>query len=195
MPAGVVLPVNRLGRKLLGEDTLPLYSPELPAGGATRRRPAPVGEAAAVYFPACVNVMFGPAEAGSAGVQASFEQLCAAADVELLVPEGISEACCGTPWSSKGMSAGLAQMHQRTLSLLRQATRDGELAIICDASSCTEGLLHTIESEVLVPGQKPLRVVDVVEFTAERLLPLLGRDGRSWIRWHCTPRVPPCEWA
>ena len=28
VPAAVVQPVNRLGRKLLGEDTLPLYSPE-----------------------------------------------------------------------------------------------------------------------------------------------------------------------
>ncbi|POH60943.1 FAD-binding and (Fe-S)-binding domain-containing protein [Arthrobacter glacialis] len=177
VPAAVVLPVNKLGRKVLGEDTLPLYSAELPAGGKARRRPAPAGGAAAVYFPACVNVMFGPAEAGTAGVQASFEQLCAAAGVELLVPEGIDSACCGTPWSSKGMAAGLTGMHQRTLKLLRAATRDGELEIICDASSCTEGLLHTLESEVLAPGQKPLRVVDAVAFTAERLLPLLGEGS------------------
>lgn len=190
VPAAVVLPVNRLGRKLLGEDTLPLYSPELPAGGAVRRRPAPAGAAAAVYFPACVNVMFGPAEAGSAGVQASFEQLCATAGVHLLVPEGIDSTCCGTPWSSKGMSAGLAQMHARTLSVLREATRDGELVVICDASSCTEGLLHTIESEVLAPGQKPLRVVDAVQFTAERLLPLLGA---GWEKLDSLALHPTCS--
>lgn len=179
VPSAVVLPMNRLGRKLLGEDMLPLYSAELPAGGASRRRPTPVGEASAVYFPACVNVMFGPAEAGSSGVQASFEQLCAAAEVELLVPQGIDGTCCGTPWSSKGMTVGLEQMHARTLAVLREATRDGELDIICDASSCTEGLLHTIESEVLAPGQRALRVVDAVEFTAEHLLPLLGQGWRK----------------
>lgn len=190
VPAAVVLPVNRLGRKLLGEDTLPLYSAELPAGGKARRRPAPVGEAAAVYFPACVNVMFGPAGAGSAGVQASFEQLCAAAGVELLVPEGISDACCGTPWSSKGMAGGLAEMHARTLKLLREATRDGELDVICDASSCTEGLLHTIEGEQLAPGQKPLRVVDAVEFTAARLLPMLDGD---WQRVESLALHPTCS--
>lgn len=192
VPSAVVLPVNRLGRKLLGEDTLPLYSSELPAGGTSRRRSAPVGEVAAVYFPACVNVMFGPAEAGSSGVQASFEQLCAAAEVELLVPEGIDSTCCGTPWSSKGMAAGLEQMHARTLSVLREATRDGELDIICDASSCTEGLLHTIESEVLAPGQRALRVVDAVEFTAERLLPLLGQ---GWQKVDSLALHPTCSSA
>lgn len=192
VPSGVVQPVNRLGRKILGEDTLPLYSKELPAGGKARRRPAPAGEAEAVYFPACVNVMFGPAGEGSAGVQASFEQLCAAAGVHLLVPEDISEACCGTPWSSKGMAAGLADMHAKTLKLLRAATRDGALDVICDASSCTEGLLHTIESEVLAPGQKPLRVVDAVAFTAQKLLPLLGGE---WERLESLALHPTCSSA
>ena len=190
VPPGVVLPANRAGRKVLGPDLLPLYSSELPVRGKARRRPAPAGEAAAVYFPACVNVMFGPAEAGSAGVQASFEQLCTKAGVELLVPEGIESACCGTPWSSKGMAAGLAQMHARTLKLLREATRDGELDIICDASSCTEGLLHTIESEVLTPGQTPLTVLDAVQFTADRLLPLL--DG-AWKRLDSLALHPTCS--
>ena len=188
VPAAVVLPVNKLGRKLLGEDTLPLYSAELPAGGKARRRPAPVGTAAAVYFPACVNAMFGP-ESGP-GVQASFEQLCERAGVELLVPDGIDATCCGTPWSSKGMAAGLAEMHARTLTLLREATRDGELAIVCDASSCTEGLIHTIETETPGTGQKPLRVVDAVQFTAETLLPLLGE---SWEKIPSLALHPTCS--
>ncbi|MFQ4148714.1 FAD-binding and (Fe-S)-binding domain-containing protein [Arthrobacter sp. LAPM80] len=190
VPPAVVLPVNKLGRAVLGADTLPMYSPELPAGGKARRRPAPAGVAAAVYFPACVNVMFGPAGEDTAGVQASFEQLCAKAGVELLVPEGIESACCGTPWSSKGMAAGLADMHARTLKLLREATGDGELDVICDASSCTEGLLHTIESEQLAPAQRPLRVVDAVAFTAERLLPLL--DGK-WARVESLALHPTCS--
>ncbi|NVM99555.1 FAD-binding and (Fe-S)-binding domain-containing protein [Arthrobacter sp. SDTb3-6] len=190
VPSGVVLPANRLGRKVLGADTLPLYSPELPAGGKARRRPAPAGAPAAVYFPACVNAMFGPAADSSPGVQAGFEELCARAGLELLVPEGIDGACCGTPWSSKGMAAGLAGMHARTLKLLREATRDGELEIICDASSCTEGLIHTVETEVSAPGQRALRVVDAVQFTAERILPLLGE---SWTRIDSLALHPTCS--
>ncbi len=188
VPSGVVLPANTLGRRLLGEDTLPLYSPELPSGGRGRRRPAPTGEPAAVYFPACVNAIFGPEE--GPGVQAGIEQLCERAGIELLVPDGIDRACCGTPWSSKGMEAGLARMRALTLKLLRAATRDGELDIICDASSCTEGLLHTIESDVAAPGQRPLHVVDAVAFAAERILPVLGG---GWRRIESLALHPSCS--
>lgn len=179
LPSGAVIPLNELGRRVVGKDTLPLYSSELPAGGHARRRPAPKGAPTAVYFPACVNTMFGPPNKESQGVQKSFEQLCAKAGIELLVPEGIDSLCCGTPWSSKGMEAGMESMHQRTLAILREATNDGELGIICDASSCTEGLLHTIQSETPKPGQRPLRVIDAVEFTAETVLPLLGEDWQK----------------
>ncbi|WP_081710190.1 FAD-binding and (Fe-S)-binding domain-containing protein [Arthrobacter sp. 35W] len=192
VPAAVVLPANKLARAVLGEDTVPLYSAELPGGGAKRRRPAPAGTPSAVYFPACVNAMFGPAADSTPGVQLSFEQLSVRAGIELLVPEGIDSLCCGTPWSSKGMAEGLAQMHQRTLAVLREATNDGELDIICDASSCTEGLIHTIESEEVVAGRRPLRVVDAVQFTAERILPALG-DGSSWQRIDSLALHPTCS--
>jgi D-lactate dehydrogenase len=186
VPAAAVRPPNQLARAVLGADKVPLYSPELPGGGPSRALPAPAGAPEAVYFPACVQTMFGPAGAGSGsprtsdapgakggGVQYSFEQLCERAGITLLVPEGIDGLCCGTPWSSKGLASGQGTMRAKTLAALRAATRDGELPVICDASSCTEGLLATIASEQPVPGRAPLRVVDAVQFAAERILPQL----------------------
>ena len=73
---------NLVARTILGTDAVPLWSPELPAGGRSRHRPAPSGAPEAVYVPACVNTMFGPAEGGE-GVQRSFEQLCKRVRVEL----------------------------------------------------------------------------------------------------------------
>lgn len=181
VPAGAVLPANKAARALAGPDRVPLYSPELPGGGSVRRRPAPAGEPAAVYFPACVGTMFGPAgtgkndggASGGAGVQAGFEQLARRAGIELLVPAGIDGLCCGTPWSSKGMAAGQDTMRRKTLAALREATRDGELPIICDASSCTEGLRQAVESDEPLVGQALLRIVDAVDFAAEQILPKL----------------------
>ncbi|TDW31362.1 FAD-binding and (Fe-S)-binding domain-containing protein [Cryobacterium psychrophilum] len=172
VPVPLVLGPNRLARTLLGTDTVPLYSPELPAGGPTRQRPVPPAAAVveAVYFPACVSTMFGPADADSAGVQVSFEQLCARVGVTLAVPPEIDGLCCGTPWASKGLVAGQATMRANTLAALRRATRDGALPIICDASSCTEGLRATIESDESEPS---LRVMDAVEFAATSILPHL----------------------
>jgi D-lactate dehydrogenase len=114
--------------------------------------------------------MFGPATDATPGVQLSFEQLCDRAGVTLLVPPNIDSLCCGTPWSSKGLADGQAAMRRKTLAALRTATNDGELTIICDASSCTEGLRQTIESDTNEP---PLRVVDAVEFAAVSILPQL----------------------
>lgn len=182
LPAAVVAPPNKAARAVLGKDTVPLYSTELPGGGSVRKRPAPAGEIDAVYFAACVGTMFGPAGAGpdaaGRGVQYSFEQLCGRAGITLLVPDGIDGLCCGTPWSSKGMAAGQETMRDKTLAALRVATRGGELPIVCDASSCTEGLRQAVESDVPTAGQNALRVMDAVDFAAERILPHLPEHGR-----------------
>jgi D-lactate dehydrogenase len=170
VPVGVLAGPNKLARAVLGTDAVPLYSAELPGGGAKRRRPAPATAAQAVYFPACVQTMFGPASDATPGVQLSFEQLCDRAGVTLLVPPDIDSLCCGTPWSSKGLVDGQASIRRKTLAALRAATNDGELAIICDASSCTEGLRQTIESDT---SENRLRVVDAVEFAAASILPRL----------------------
>ena len=170
VPIGVVLAPNKLGRMVLGPDTLPLYSAELPGGGSVRKRPAPTSSPHAVYFPACVGTMFGPAVASAPGIQTSFELLCERAGITLLVPPGIDKLCCGTPWSSKGLVAGQATMNRKTLAALRRATRDGELPIVCDASSCTEGLRHTVESD---PSDQPMTIIDSVEFALAHILPHL----------------------
>ncbi|MBG6213650.1 MAG: FAD-binding oxidoreductase [Cryobacterium sp.] len=170
VPTPLVLGPNKIARAVLGTDTVPLYSGELPTGGVSRARPAPLEAASVVYFPACVSTMFGAADAATPGVQVSFEELCQRADITLLVPPGIDTLCCGTPWASKGMAAGQATMRARTLAALHAATNDGELTIICDASSCTEGLRQTIESDT---SANRLSVMDAVEFAAAHILPSL----------------------
>jgi len=191
VPIGAVLAPDKLARAVLGADTVPLYSAELPGGGTARRRPAPQTEPQAVYFPACVGTMFGPATDSSPGIQQSFEKLCERAGVTLLVPPRIDDLCCGTPWSSKGFVDGQATMRAKTLAALRAATRDGELAIVCDASSCTEGLLQTLESDVT---GRPMRVLDSIEFAVAHVLPSLpAHPPRCRRRAARRPRDAPCR--
>ena len=175
VPIGVVLGPDKLARTMLGKDTVPLYSAELPGGGSARKRPSPSALPQAVYFPACVGAMFGPAVDSSPGIQKSFELLCERAGITLFVPEGIDGLCCGTPWSSKGLLGGLATIRRKTLAGLRAATRDGRLPIVCDASSCTEGLRQTIDSDTNEPK---MTVVDSVEFALTQVLPTLPDHAR-----------------
>jgi D-lactate dehydrogenase len=166
--------INAVGRAVLGSDNIPLWSPELPGGGPSRERSPvrpgnAVGGIVAVYLPACVNVMFGPPD-GSPGVQLSFEALCAKAGITLLVPEGINGLCCGTPWSSKGIPDGYEAMRAKVLPVIREASDDGRLSVVCDASSCTEGFRHLIETE----PELHVEVIDAVAFVAKHVLPVLG---------------------
>jgi D-lactate dehydrogenase len=178
IPAPLVIPPNKFARSIVGADRVPLYSAELPGGGTARKRPPVSGAVDAVYFPACVGTMFGPAGidqdgTAGAGVQQSFQELARRAGINLLVPASIDGLCCGTPWSSKGMSAGQQTMAAKTIAALRAASRGGELPIVCDASSCTEGLKQLLESEPAKQGERPLRIVDVVDYVATRILPKL----------------------
>jgi len=179
MPAAMPATASRAGRALGGADTVPQWSPDLPAGGHPRGRPTPQGKPDAVYLPACVNAMFGPADRGEgsdggkggAGVQSGLERLCATAGITLLVPANVDGLCCGTPWSSKGMTTGYRIMKDATVAALDAATRHGELPVICDASSCTEGLVKMLRDS-------GIGVVDAVTFVAERILPTLTAHPR-----------------
>ncbi|HYN30773.1 MAG TPA: FAD-binding and (Fe-S)-binding domain-containing protein [Dermatophilaceae bacterium] len=199
LPDPVVLVPNALARKVGDEDIVPLWSTELPGGGRPRpegRSPegaapgaaAPVREGAApegaaaevgssvrevVYFSACVGTMFGPSDVGP-GVRDAFVSLCERAGVDLVAPERLPGLCCGTPWRSKGMVDGAAEMEGRVAAALWESTRGGELDVVCDAASCTEGLVTTLEHAAVKDARYAgVRVRDAVDFVAAEVLPAL----------------------
>lgn len=161
-----------VGRAVLGKDAVPRYSSELPGGG--RARPTLTARnPQAVYFASCTTTMFGPAGDGS-GVAESFQQLCRRAGIDITTPDGLPSLCCGTPWKSKGYTDGYERMKTAVVGALRAATRDGELPVVCDASSCTEGLRVMLAAA----DEARITVLDSVEFVAEQVLPLLPEGRR-----------------
>lgn len=170
VPASVLVPVTDVARRVVGADVMPQWDARLPAGGA-RRRPRHAASPAAVYFPACVNTMFA-SSAGESGVHEAFLALCERAGVRVSIPDGIGAMCCGTPWKSKGMTAGYDAMRERVGPWLWHATDRGRLPVVCDAASCTEGLRVILESLEHEHGVT-ISVVDAVAFTVEQILPAL----------------------
>ena len=158
---------------MLGDDTMPEYSADLPGGGPARKsRTGRLGSGAAepiaVYLPACVNSMFGAAGDG-VGATEAFTRLLERAGVRVIVPEGIEAMCCSTPWTSKGYTGGRDVMAARVVKAVREASRDGALPIVSDAASCTEGFAHIFEDSGL-----EWRTEDAVAFVAREVLPALG---------------------
>lgn len=172
IPAKATNVVTGAARAVLGKDRIPMVSDDLPAGGRRRipgHRGGPAGRPEVVYMPACVNTMFGSAVPQEETLQFSVIELLTAAGIGVTVPEGINSICCGTPWKSKGMTKGYADMRRRVVDIMRRATRDGELVVLSDAVSCSEGFVHELEYE----GVTNIRVVDAVQYIADELLPVM----------------------
>lgn len=187
LPAPLVAGANRLARRVGDPDVVPLWSAELPRGGTRRPQgmPAQHGEAAdAVFFSACVGTMFGPGD-GAPGARDAFVALCERAGIVLRYPDDLRGLCCGTPWKSKGLTDAYAEMVQRVLPSLRRASDDGAVPIVCDASSCTEGLRQILESAASSAsagvaraegtqesnvGTGPLTIMDSVAFVDQFVL-------------------------
>lgn len=168
LPAALPAAVTGVGRRLLGADNVPQYSPDLPRGGRVRR-PRRSDAPTAVYFPSCVGTLFGPSDGGP-GASAALFTLCERAGVELTVPEGIGSMCCGTPWKSKGMTRGHTAMARTVLPALWDATDRGRLPVVVDASSCTEGLDELRDAVDGPDGTHRVRVIDALELVTEHLL-------------------------
>ncbi|WP_136034935.1 FAD-binding and (Fe-S)-binding domain-containing protein [Microbacterium sp. PF5] len=174
LPAPLVRGVTQLGRAVLGADTVPLYDGGLPRGGSKPDRPVSPPDAQAVFFGACIGTMFG-AEDGGHGSRDALRHLLDRAGIAVVIPEENGGLCCGTPWKSKGHLDGYRLMSDRVLASLWEASRHGELPVVCDAASCTEGLdVMLAQSVAKDPRYAGLRIEDATTFVAREVLPRLS---------------------
>ena len=173
MPPVVPEQVSRAARVVVGDDRVPRWDRSLPAGGSTRR-PRRHAHPAAVYLPSCQSSMFAPergADGAFAGVTPAVLALAERAGVALVVPEGIADHCCGTPWSSKGLTQGHAAMGAKVRPWLAAATEGGRLPVVSDSATCTEGWARTTDGT-------GIHVVDAVAWVATEVLPTLPEGTR-----------------
>ncbi|WP_243225168.1 FAD-binding and (Fe-S)-binding domain-containing protein [Microbacterium sp. CIAB417] len=173
LPAPLVTGVTRLGRALLGTDTVPLYDGGLPRGGSAPPRPVSPADAQVVFFGACIGTMFG-AEGHGEGSRDAVLALLERAGLTIAIPDEAGGLCCGTPWKSKGHLTGYDRMTDRVLASLWEASRQGEIPVVCDAASCTEGL-HVMLAKAAAkhPEFSGLVIEDATTYLAREALPRL----------------------
>ncbi|MET9603467.1 FAD-binding and (Fe-S)-binding domain-containing protein [Streptomyces sp. NPDC006512] len=166
-----------LARKAVRPDLVPAWLPQIPGAAARRLPPTRRAGAAAVYYPACVNRIFGnpdghPGPSLPEAVVAVSER----AGMPVWIPEDVAGTCCATIWHSKGYADGNRIMANRTVEAAWGWTAGGRLPLVVDASSCTLGLAREVvpyltdDNRALHAG---LRIVDSVVWAAEELLPRL----------------------
>ena len=174
---GALRTLTRAARGVVSKELIPDWSPNTPPAAtslpATRR-----DGAAAVYFTACVNRIFGRAgDLRTPSLQEAMVEVSARAGMPLWIPDDIGGHCCATIWHSKGYEEGNGIMANRTVESLWRWSDDGKLPIVCDASSCSFGIASEI-GPYLGPENRErhaaLTILDSVAWAHDRLLPRLS---------------------
>ncbi len=161
-----VLPraASSAGRALLGDEVVPAWDEQLPAGGP-RRRSRPNPQAEALFLPSCTGELFGPS-AGGSGASAAFLRLCDHAGIAVKVPEEIASLCCGMPWKSKGQLTGYERMRHRVRESLETASEGWDAKVVVDATSCTEGYRELLADSTIGSTS----IMDAVTFVRQRVV-------------------------
>jgi D-lactate dehydrogenase len=176
---GLVQAVTRVARSVVSKDLMPAVPGPMPLPAPSRLPETVKHGAAAVYFPACINRMFGrdPTQSRRApSLPETLVTLSARAGKPLWVPPDVAGLCCATPFSSKGYQKAHDYMATAMVDALWRWSDHGELPIVIDAASCTLGLVEAVgrhlneESRAL---QNSLKIIDSVTWCRD-LLPRLN---------------------
>ena len=131
--------VTSLLRNVISEDVMPAVPGPMPRPAPARLPNTRKAGAAAVYFPACINRMFGPGpdQPASPSLPEALVTLSARAGRAALDPRRRKGVCCSTPFSSKGFHDAHQFMAEGIADALWRWSDDGRLSIVIDAASCT----------------------------------------------------------
>ena len=161
-------------RAVISADLVPTIPGLMPRAAAARLPGTRASGATAVYFPACVNRIFGPDPQADddIGLPAALVRVAARAGRPVWIPTDVRGHCCGTIWASKGYRRGRDAMETRIATALLRWSQEGRLPVVVDATSCTHGLLRDVPQHLppeLAERYRRIRIVDSVTWCRELL--------------------------
>jgi D-lactate dehydrogenase len=164
-------------RLVVSDDLMPSVPGPMPRA-QLRKLPATTREgAAAAYFPACINRIFGrnPGQQRHPSLPQALVEVSARAGKPLWIPADVAGKCCSTPWSSKGYNRGHRWMAAATCDALWEWSAHGTLPVVIDAASCTNGLLDDVRNYLDPDRLARLEQITLLDSIAwcESLLPAL----------------------
>lgn len=183
--------VTSLLRGVISEDLMPAVPGPMPKPAPGRLPATRKADAAAVYFPACINRMFGPGpdQPASPSLPEALVALSARAGRPLWIPDDVKGLCCSTPFSSKGFHDAHQFMADGIADALWRWSDEGRLGIVIDAASCTLGIAEDVV-RYLDPDRKArherLKIYDSIQWCHELLGALDVRKALGRIAMHPT---------
>lgn len=170
-------------RRLVSAELLPTWIGAMPYPQTARLPVTDRRAASAVYFPACVNRIFGSSTRTQRErtVVGALVEVSRRAGLPLWIPDDVAGLCCATVWHSKGFERANEFAANRVLDALWEWSDGGRLRVVTDASSCALGLRQEILpylSESNRSRHEQLEIVDSVTWATDELLPRLSIPHR-----------------
>ncbi|MFD7260333.1 FAD-binding and (Fe-S)-binding domain-containing protein [Streptomyces sp. NPDC059874] len=192
---GLLTAVTGAARKAVRPDLVPQWLPRIPGAAARKLPPTRRVGASAVYYPACVNRVFGGPE-GRPGpsLPEAVVAVSERAGKPVWIPRDVNGTCCATIWHSKGYESGNRVMANRIVEAAWGWTAGGRLPLVVDASSCTLGIAHEVVPYLTDDNRAlhaELRIIDSIVWAADELLPHLeirGTVGSAVLHPTCSMR-------
>ncbi|MGF1750129.1 FAD-binding and (Fe-S)-binding domain-containing protein [Vibrio cionasavignyae] len=121
-----------------------------------------------VYLPSCASRNMGtqPKAKDQRPLSEVTMSLLTKAGYDIILPEALTEQCCGMPYDSKGMVELAAQKSAQLEESLWQASKEGKYPVLMDTSPCAK---RSIEQFT-----RPLNISEPVGFVSRYLLPHLS---------------------
>jgi D-lactate dehydrogenase len=164
-------------RGIVSKDLVPGVAGPMPHAAPAELPETSREGAAAVYFPACVNRIFGRdnTKPASPALPEVFVALSKRAGKPLWIPDDVRGLCCSTPWSSEGYKRGQTWMSEQMSDALWRWTYGGRLPVVVDAASCTLGLKDDMLEHLDDKRKDQLKLVTIIDSIAwcRDLLPSL----------------------
>ena len=168
--------------KRFAGDNMAEWMPDTPHAAGEIPETARAG-AQAVYFPACISRMMGrlPGEPEDRSLMEVTVELAQRAGVPVYIPGDIAGTCCGTPFSSKGLSRAHEIAINSAVERCWKWSEQGRLPIVIDTSPCTYGF-RTARGYLTEVNQQrfdQMKFLDSIEFVHDELLPNLEIRSRA----------------
>ena len=157
-----------VARGIVSKDLVPAVAGPMPHAAPAGLPQTKRQGAAAAYFPACINRIFGRDNTRNASpaLPEAFVALSARAGKPLWIPDDVRGLCCSTPWSSKGYKRGQTWMSERMCDALWRWSDGGNLSVVVDAASCTLGLKEDMLEHLDDERKNRLKLVAIVDSIA-----------------------------
>lgn len=138
-----------------------------------RTKDSSAGGRRIVYFPACITRLMGTYEGKEKNVIETFYSVCRKCGIDVIVPDGIGQSCCGQIFSSKGFNEAYKVTANRIVDRLWKATASGQYPVVIDVTSCafTIHKMRAVLDEANRERLDRMQVLDSVDFLHDIILP------------------------